>query len=166
MIAALHNVANAYAYGKGVEQNYSEAIKYYEAAIEKNDPFSKFTLGTWLYNGLGGLKVDKNRSFQLQLEAAEQGHPSAMFNTGSAYMEGIAIKQNFLIASEWFEKASNYGIIEANINLGNLYRLGQGVPKDLIKARDIFAKYANKNKLSAELFEITEEQIINEKYKK
>ena len=88
MPPALHNLGNCYASGRGVPQSDQIALRYYEAAAETGDPFSKFTLGTWLYTGRGTGAPDRARSFQLQLEAANEGHPIAMFNIGTIYMAG------------------------------------------------------------------------------
>lgn len=138
------------------------AIIYYEAGCECGDPAAKFTFGTWLYRGYGGLTVDKKRAFQLQLEAAEAGHPGAMFNTGGAYMEGEAVEQDFVQAAEWFEKAAERNIIEANVNLGNLYRVGfKGITKDLHKALEILSRHAAYHEVSAELVKAVEEEIAS-----
>ena len=138
---ALHNIANAYAEGLGVDQSDRNALLFYEAAVEAGDPSAKFTLGTWLYAGKGGLTIDKERSFQLQLEAANAGHPLAMFNTGAAYMEGSGVKSDLAAAVEWFERAAERNILQAAINASNMYRLGDGVTKDLRKARSLLANF-------------------------
>ena len=137
----------------------NKAIHFYEAAIKAGDPTSKFTYGTWLYKGIHGVAVDKTRSFQLQLEAADAGHPYAMFNTGAAYMEGVAVTQDFQTAAVWFEKAADKGIIEANLNLGTLHRTGMGVPRNLHKAVEIFARFADQHELSAQIVEQVKEEI-------
>jgi len=158
----LYNLGNAYAAGTGVQVDIGKAISFYEAAIKAGDPSSKFTYGTWLYKGINGVTVDKMRSFQLQLEAAETGHPYAMFNTGSAYMEGVAVTQDFQAAAVWFEKAAEKGIVEANLNLGNLHRNGMGVPRDLHKAVEIFARFADHHELSAQIVEQVKQEIKDE----
>jgi TPR repeat protein len=158
-------MGNAYANGHGVPKDEARAAKFYEGGAQAGDPASKFTLGTWLYRGRGGLAVDKKRSFQLQLEAAEAGHPGAMFNTGTAYMEGEAEPQDFHKAAEWFEKAADKGVAEANVNLGSMYRAGLGVPKDLHKARSIFQRFAAQHEVSAELVKEVELEIAAESKK-
>jgi TPR repeat protein len=155
----LYNLGNAYTAGTGVQVDIGKAISFYEAAIKTGDPDSKFTLGTWLYKGIHGVAVDKTRSFQLHLEAADAGHAYAMFNIGAAYMEGAVVTQDFQTAAIWFEKAADKGVIEANLNLGKLHRTGMGVPRDLHKAVEIFARFADRHELSAQIVELVKEEI-------
>ena len=155
-------MGNAHAAGHGVVKDEAKAARIYEGAATAGDPAAKFILGTWLYRGLGGLTVDKKRSFTLQLEAAEAGHPAAMFNTGAGYMEGAAIPQDFVKAAEWFEKAAALGLAQANTNLGGLYRAGMGVPRDLHKALEIFKRFEHVDTVSAELVQAVKEEIAEE----
>lgn len=159
---AVHNLANAYALGQGVEQSDEKAAHFYETAANCGDPAAKFTLGTWLYKGKGKPE-DKKRSFQLQLEAAQAGHAVAMFNTGCAYLEGLVVDTNYKEGAEWFEKSVQIGFPEAAVNLAMLYRtgLGQGstaVPKDLDKALEVLKKFAHLP-LFPELIQEVEEEI-------
>lgn len=155
----MYNLGNACASGTGVQVDFSKAISFYEAAIKAGDPSAKFTYGTWLYKGIHGVTVDKMRSFQLNLEAADTGHPHAMFNVGCAYIEGVAVTQDFQTAAVWFEKAAGKGVIEANLNLGKLHLTGMGVPRDLHKAVEIFARFADQHELSAQIVEQVKEEI-------
>jgi len=148
VVPAIHNLANAYATGQGVEQSDPKALKMYELAVELGDPAAKFTLGIWLYKGRA-VEMNKARAFQLQLEAAQAGHPVAMFNTGAAHMEGTAVQRDFQVAALWFEKAAERGLPEAAVNLVSLYRKGMGgdepgaIKKDLHKALEVFRKYSH-----------------------
>ena len=157
---ALYNLGNALAQGHGVPKDEIKAAKFYDAACVAGDPAAKFTFGTWLYTGKPGVvPVDKARSFTLQLEAAKAGHGGAMFNTGCAFMEGVAVKQDFTRAAEWFEKAADMKIVQANINLGNLHREGMGVKKDLHKALEVFSRFASVNETCAALAKEVQDEI-------
>ena len=48
--------------------------------------------------------------------------------------------QDFAKAAEWYRKAADQGIVEAEYNLGVLYSNGQGVPKDQTEATHWFLK--------------------------
>lgn len=163
----MHNIANAYASGQGVPKDETKAAHHYETAAHCGDPAAKFTLGTWLYAGKGGLTVDKKRAFQLQLEAAQAGHGVAMFNTGNAFLEGAVPETNYTEAAAWFEKAAQIGFPEAAVNLGMMYRRGMGegetaVPKDLHKALEIFKKFS-RIPMCAELAEDVQSEINESK---
>lgn len=160
VLPAYHNMGNALADGRGVEKSESEALKCYEAAAKSGDPAAMFTLGTWYYRGRAGLEVDVKRSFELQLEAAKMGHPMAAYNVGSAYLMGDGVGKNEHLASIWLERAVEYNIPAARMNLGNMYRFGVGVERDLDKALEIFGGLADE-KLKKELFaEIEEERYV------
>lgn len=103
--------------------------------------------GTWYYSGLGGLPVDKQKSFHLQYEAAMHGHPNALYNVATAYLEGDGIMADAVKAKTFYERSILKGNVHAVLNLGNMFRLGtyEGVPKDLPKALHVFRIAANVN---------------------
>eukprot|EP00597_Dinobryon_sp_UTEXLB2267_P001464 CAMPEP_0170069412 /NCGR_PEP_ID=MMETSP0019_2-20121128/8097_1 /TAXON_ID=98059 /ORGANISM="Dinobryon sp., Strain UTEXLB2267" /LENGTH=229 /DNA_ID=CAMNT_0010277451 /DNA_START=1520 /DNA_END=2209 /DNA_ORIENTATION=- len=158
---ALYNMGNCFAFGRGVEKDEEKAFRCYEAAAEAGDPSAKFTLGTWYFSGKGNIPRDTLKAFQLQSEAANEGHPAAMFNMGAMYMSGSveSIEKDLNKARQWFEKAAEANIIEAAINLGNMYREGYGVEKDLMKAFNIFHQYSNRNDICKELAAIVKKEI-------
>eukprot|EP01041_Mallomonas_annulata_P011511 gene11511-24074_t len=160
---ALNNIANMYAAGQGVEQSDKRAFRYYEAAaMETGDPLAKFSLANFLAKGRG-TPVDATRAFTLYLECAQlsQGHPIAVFNVGAAYLGGIGTDVDYNEALKYFQKAADMGIVEANVNLGNMYRQGFGVQKDLCKAIEVFASGADKNDICKALLEETLAELNN-----
>eukprot|EP01031_Cornospumella_fuschlensis_P028592 gene28592-34516_t len=148
---AFHNLANAYAFGRGVEKNDENARMLYEAGVEMGDPASLYVLATWHYKGRGGLEVNKQKAFELQLQAAQAKHPAAMFNVGAALLVGDGVGEDAPKAAEWFEKAARLGIAEASLNLAKMYMEGKGVPRDLEVAREIVGRIADKNVVAREL---------------
>lgn len=159
VLPALHNIANAYASGRGVKQSDHNAMLYYQAAADAGDPHGMFSLASWLHTGRGtqGGQKYPEKAFHWNLEAAQKGHPAAMFNVGAAFMSGVGTGsegKDLLRAAGWFEKASWEGpgrLVEATINLGNMYRQGLGVPRDLSRAKQIFLRCAHFNKTCAKL---------------
>lgn len=146
VMPALYNIANCYSAGRGVKQSDHNAQLYYSAAVEAGDPAAKFTLGTWIVQGRGGLPQDLERAFTLQVEAAQAGHLPAAFNVGCHLMTGQGCEKDPSEAASWFEKAANEGnIMQAGVNLANMYREGLGVERDLTKARNLVARFAMTN---------------------
>ncbi len=156
---ALFNIANALAAGRGVTQSDANAAKYYEAAAEAGDPAAKFTLGTWIVQGRGGLKIDAKKAFDLQCEAGQAGHPGAAYNAACHLMTGQGCEANVPLAAEWFQTAADKGIPEAAINLGNLYRAGNGVTRSLIKARNLYARHAMTHQVSRDMLNAVNAEI-------
>jgi hypothetical protein len=143
VLPALHNIANCYASGTGVKQSDYNAQLYYSAAAEAGDPAAKFTLGTWMVQGRGGLEKDLEKAFNLQLESAYAGHLAAAFNVGCHFMTGQGCQKNPSEAAKWFQKAADEGnIMQACVNLANMYREGVGVPKDLEQAKRLYGRFS------------------------
>lgn len=113
------------------------------------------------------MAVNKPKAFKLQLEAAEAGHVGAMFNTGAAYMEGpdAGVKQDFSQAAEWYARAAERNFPQANVNLGNMYLVGYGVPRDMHKALEIFQRYADRDEVNAALA-VEAQRLIDEEARK
>ena len=71
------NLGEMYEYGKGVAQNYEEALKWYKKAADQGNAWSQYKIGKFYYHGYG---VEKNcheaeKWFQL---AANKGNQDAI----------------------------------------------------------------------------------------
>lgn len=62
-------------------------------------------------------------------------------------------------AVEWFEKAAAANVAEAAVNVGNMYRQGLGVDKDLHKALSFFNRFATRNAVCQSLAEEVENEL-------
>jgi len=58
--------------------------------------------------------------------------------------------EGFAEAAQWYQKAADLGNSSAQNELGRLYQLGQGVPKDYAKAVDLFRKAADQGNALAQ----------------
>ena len=69
---ALYSIGVMYNEGRGVPQNYAEAIKYYRKAIEKGDVGARYNLAVMYFNGEGEsqnyVKAYANLQVAAQLE--------------------------------------------------------------------------------------------------
>ncbi len=70
-----------------VPKNEELAVKYLEVASETGDLLAKHALALHYYRGLG-CDVNRTKAFELQLQAAEGGHPGALFNVAVHYLSG------------------------------------------------------------------------------
>ncbi|MBR2254285.1 MAG: sel1 repeat family protein [Candidatus Methanomethylophilaceae archaeon] len=52
-VSAQYDLATIYRYGKGVDQDNEEAVKWYKMAAEQGDPYAMYNLGIMCSNGLG-----------------------------------------------------------------------------------------------------------------
>ena len=92
------------------------AVECYEKAANKGYADAQHALGTFYEF----IKDNPSKARSWYEEAAEQGHAMAQYCLGKI-TGGDAY---------WFRKAAEQGLAEAQCDLGVLYHIGQGVPKD------------------------------------
>jgi uncharacterized protein len=95
----------------------------------------------------------------LLLPAAEAGDIDAQFNLGDMYLTGIGVEANPVKAVEWYQKgmlsrilqnintlsallspAAESGLPQAQSDLGHMYRRGEGVEANPVKAVEWYQK--------------------------
>ncbi|KAF6212864.1 hypothetical protein GE061_010574 [Apolygus lucorum] len=74
---AAYNLAQCFELGIGIKQNFHEAAKWYQTAVDRGHLTAMYNLGVFYVHGWGGLKQDTKRARQLFNEAAKQGQPDA-----------------------------------------------------------------------------------------
>ena len=94
-----------YEQGKGVPQDYQEAVKWYRlAAAQKNTP-AQYSLGLAYEKGQG-VPQDYQEAVKWYRLAAAQGNESAQANLGVMYTKGRGVRQDFVRAYMWFNLAA------------------------------------------------------------
>ena len=73
-----------YEYGKGVPQNYPEAMKWYLKAARQGNVFAQNSVGH-LYLDCKGVEQDFSTAKEWFFRAADQGYPAAQCNLGLSY---------------------------------------------------------------------------------
>ena len=115
--------------GRGVEQNYEEAVKWYRKAAEQGTAAAQNNLGLCYRNGRG-VEQNDEEAVKWYRKAAEQGNVSSQFNLGLSYDNGLGVEQNYEEAVKWYRKASEQGYAAGECCLGRSLLLGIGVEKD------------------------------------
>lgn len=59
---------------------------------------------------------------------------------GASCYLGQGVRQDYIEALHWYEKAANQGHAVAQFNLGEMYQYGQGVRIDLTTAKELYGK--------------------------
>ena len=72
--------------------------------------------------------------FQATQAKAESGDVQAANTLGEMYAGGREGRRDYGEAVKWYRKAADNGLAKAQYNLGVLYEIGQGVPRDESKA--------------------------------
>lgn len=134
-----------HAMGYGVEQNYEEAIDWYEQAVEWRNPFAAYALGSMYHHGQGAEK-DEEKAFRYYKMAAE--HPSKP-NAYAQYQLG-SMSADEQESEKWYRMAyQGFRRIEQEIpddklyyRLGSMNLHGIGTEKNLKLAREYLNKAA------------------------
>ena len=135
--SALINLGKCYYNGHGVERNYSEAFKLFSKAAEMGFDEAERLLGECYLHGNGAVK-DIGMAIKCYTGPSERGDVLAQSSLGICFY----LRQNYSDAAKWFQKAAEYGELAALFNLGNCYRLGQGVHVDMAQAFKLYKKSA------------------------
>ncbi len=123
-------VAEMYFKGQGVMPSYIEALKWLEAAADKNK-FASAQIAKMYREGIG-VKKDLNKAFEIAVEYANKGNEIQMFELAGYYLNGIGVEANLDEALSWYEKAYNAGYLDAAYYLGYLYQTNNKI-KDINK---------------------------------
>jgi TPR repeat protein len=144
------NLAEAYEwYGKSAEQGFSEAqyrvgFRYFISEL----PGDAVKAEEWLlraagqghihaqvglgimYRGGNGVPKDLVKSMDWFIKAAFQGDATAQFFVGMNFERGGF----FTDAAEFYTMAAAQGDTDSQVQLGQIYAAGKGVPKDIVLA--------------------------------
>ena len=116
--------------GKGPDQNFKQAAKWYQRSASKGFAQAQYRLGTLYERGLG-VKTDEARAKEWYARAAEQGNVKAMHNLAVLSANGKTGSPDYGLAARWFTQAAESGLADSQFNLAVLYENGLGVPADM-----------------------------------
>lgn len=130
-------------WGKGVPQNYEQAVYWYQKASEK-DMRGTLYLG-YMYERGNGVQQSYEKALSLGQKAADAGIANAERFVGGFYYLGHAVEKDFSKAVYWFERSANQGLVSSLTDLGNIYYIGgYGVKRDFEKALAYYQQAADK----------------------
>jgi hypothetical protein len=120
-------------FGRGVQQSYPEAAKWYQMAADHGDGKAQNNLGSFYQYGLG-VATNYSQALALYKQSAAQGNMMAQNNLGYMYDYGLGVPMDKVVADSWYRRAADQGYPEAMLNLGVSYMKGEGVERDLPQA--------------------------------
>ncbi len=130
--------------GQGVSApDFVSAAKWFTKAADGQDADGMYFLAECYLSPDSSKGVLRNpqRAFELLTTAATlKNHTRAMNSLGDIYKKGIpgVVEPDYAKAFDFFSKASEGGLLDAQGNLGVLYIYGLGVEKDPAKAAALF----------------------------
>lgn len=139
-LESIYQVGLAYERGLGKKQDYNQAIKWYQNAAEQNYMKAQFQLGT-LYCPSENHFKEKNKTFPNKTNSAPSQESSslgaqllnegvALFDKGKDFLQykgNEFFAEDCKIATQWYTKAAEQGMLEAQYNLAYLYHTKEGL---------------------------------------
>ena len=127
------DLGGMYEWGRGVPQNYTEAVNWYRKAAEQGYARAQYDLGR-MYEWGQGVPQDNAKALMWFRMAGEQEHSWAQYNLGLMYYHGRGVPQDYAEAFIWHRKAAESGDADAQAAVGGMYSEGLGVPQDYAEA--------------------------------
>lgn len=121
-----------------------EAIKRYNDIIESNEPFCMKD-EAWYMMGLAYQELfDYKKAFACFKKSVAMNYDEAFVKMGDAYMDGLGVKQNPVLAFRWYRKGADMGEINAMLKLADCYKHGTGCKVNYSKAMEQYQHLAER----------------------
>lgn len=151
-IRAFSNLARLYYEGgEKIPRDLDMAYKYARRVAETTgEQYCQYIVGDILLNGS---KQSVQEAIFWLTQSATQGFPLAVESLSRIYFFGIEkeIKQDYEQAHEWCIRGDEIwpsGLSFCQTCLGDMYRSGLGVPKDLLRSFEYYQKAASQRDIS------------------
>lgn len=146
LIDARVYVADMLERGDGHNQDSTYAVMWYQAAAEQGSAYAMTELGAHLRLGKG-VAWNEAQAMQWFAKAAQQGYVPAETSLAMGYENGLGQsvgqgRQDYEEAARWYSLAADKDDGYAELNLGVMYEKGWGVPQNLERAKQLYARAA------------------------
>jgi TPR repeat protein len=102
--------------GKGVPQDYAEAVAWYRKAADQGN--TKAQCLAFMYHEGKGVPQDYTQALYWCRKAADQGYAKAQYVLGWDYYYGKEVPRDYTEAVRWYRKAADQGYAEAQSDFG------------------------------------------------
>ena len=137
-----------YEKGLGVDQDYGQALDWYERSANQNLHRAQHNLAR-LYKNLhrsDGAFPNYEKAKEWYEKAAKGGYIAAQIDLAHFYIAGHdQAEPDYKSAVVWLQKAADSGSANAQVELGKLFEHGQGVEKSPKIAFDLYKKAADQD---------------------
>ncbi len=154
LVAKGNKTAMAYlGYIYDVEDDFENAIKYFEMGAEKNSIICcDFLLGIYRDDDCGNANVPKHlrnneKAIYYGRKGALLGHAAIANEMGSIYYD---VEKDMNEAVKFYRMAAEQGNINAQNNLASCYYHGHGIPQDYEKTFEWYRKAAEQGHVDAQ----------------
>ncbi|GAQ91434.1 hypothetical protein KFL_007840040 [Klebsormidium nitens] len=126
---ACYELGVCYELGRGVEQSFEEAFKWYEKAAEREQIPAAFCLAE-CYEHRKGVARNYEEAAAWENRAAHSAIQLAQHDLLPRYRDGTGTEQDLADAVMWLKRAGDAGYPDAYYKLGCLYGERKGVARD------------------------------------
>ena len=136
------NLGYCYALGMGVEYSKEKAAEWYRISAEDGNAKAQCNLGV-LYAYGHGVELDYAEAAEWYRRSAENGYSRGRTNYACFLRDGKGVERDPEKAVYWFEQS---GSSRAKRLLAQMYLEGNGIPKDIEKARELLESASEKDR--------------------
>ncbi len=138
-IRAVNTLAEAYAYGFGIEKNADKCVEYLQRGIDAESPFCYFLASKLMEKGEILIK-DLEKSFRFMKIAADKGFQNALLPLANKYFDGIGTQKNRQEGMRYLKNAAENGNEEAKKRLKELEMEYIGFTEDERRSLELLLK--------------------------
>lgn len=120
--------------GKGIAQNFAEAVSWYKKAADMGQGEAYAYLGAAYLDGRG-VPEDEAEAVRLFQTGADKGDARSQRHLAVLYTQGKGVPYDYEKALYWSEEAARGGDVQAMFLTGNMYEKGIGTGRDAEEAR-------------------------------
>ncbi len=141
---AQFSLGNAYAGGKAVRTDQTQAVNWWHKAAENGYPPAQLKLASIYFFG-DGVKADIVTATEWARKAAEHNDRETVVQLANLYRVGLRPKNKIGEAVKMFERAAALGDRSALYDLGTIYKNGEGVRHNNVQAYKWYYLAASQN---------------------
>lgn len=139
-IVSEYNLGYSYFLGKGVDQDYHQALNWFMKSAKHDYAPAELIIGLMYHHGEGVHKDDMESAYWIA-KAARAGNRQAQYTLGLMYGNGQGVSQNNSKAVKWYRKSAKQHYPQAEVALGYLYFFGYGgVHKEKSRAQKFWSE--------------------------
>jgi TPR repeat protein len=150
---AMAGLGRLYAAGKGVTQDYNQAVCWYRKAIAADGRSGGYELGLLYEQGLG-VPQDRNQAIELYHTVAST-NSDAQRRLFMLYEANLDVPADPEKVIAWYREAVERGNARAQVGLGLHYEFGMGVPTNRNVAFVLFNLAAQSGEAGSPVFDLT-----------
>lgn len=146
---AAYYLGRMYAEGLGVDQDKTQAVRYFERADKGYNSDATVRLGLMAIKG-DGIAQDADLGMQYLKKAAYAGNENALYELGNLYESGDGVEKNYTYAFGFYYMGAVKGDRRAQLKTAQYYLAGRGIPQDYSAAVRWYVRAANQGYIPAQ----------------